>query len=149
MPGTPYDSDTELRAESNLTDANDGNHTAVEVEGPVLAEFHAMWELPTGTSPTLDMNIEVSRDGGSTFTVAASTRQFTESDAPGDDEDKFHVSIPVYIPKDTQADAYSGSLNRTSVRLNTVVAGTTPVFPNFQSWLAPCDMGSTYARENN
>lgn len=147
MPGTPIDSALILRAEASLTST--ATSTAIDVEGGSDAEWFAQWALPTGTTPTLDLKLEVSVDGGANYkTLALGRRQYVIGDAPAAGQLRYRVSQPVFIPRPTGADAYSGSQLRAKVRVVATVTGTSPVFPNMMSFLGVPTEGADRERES-
>lgn len=144
MAGSPYDSALELRAEANI--GATATTTAIDVEGGSEAEIHLMWQTPTGTSPTLQVDLEVSVDAGSTYVKRFRSRVFVAADAPASYESYAHYSFPVWIPRPTAVDSYRGSLPRAKARIVSTVGGTTPVFPNFRAFLGIPVYGYTRER---
>ncbi len=81
----PLDAELNLLTDATLDEATDGNGTHVEVQE--MAEVDALVSLgvsdaATDASDALDVTIEVSTDGGSTYIVAATFRQFLGTDVP-------------------------------------------------------------------
>ena len=151
MAGTPLDVNLDL-FDDDMNDANEGNGTAVTLDGPgpYDAELHVAFGAVTGTNPTFDAALQVSVDGGSNWVETATLRQFTDADAPEGGESRFHFSRPVFIPRVPRpsSPAWStASPDSVQVRLVSAVTGSsTPQFADCLVWLAPPDVGNTPAR---
>lgn len=146
MVGTPIDSN--LRLKSAATVSGTDVEAAIDVEPGSDAELHVAYTALT-SSATLKPYLEARVDGTNYVKIWEGPVVPTTEDAPGTTigtEIKVHFSAPVYIPKSTQADAYSGSLRRTSVRFGYTIGGSGTVTA-LEAWLAPVDEGSTPARE--
>lgn len=151
MAGTPIDGDLIL-ADEDLNDANEGAGTAVILDGPgpYDGELHVKFGAVTGTNPTLDINLEASLDGGSTWFVTGVLRQFDDDDTIPADASAFHYSRPVFIPgvpAPTSPQWSTAKPDPVRVRVNYTVTGSdTPQFADGVVWLATPDVGATSAR---
>lgn len=145
----PIDSALILRAAADI-DSGDSPETttAIEVEGGSIADVVLTWTGKSGTSPTLDVELEVSVDGGSTYEDLIKFRQFDENDVPTSPRTRFVVRRPVWIPQNTQSDAWAGSLRRTLVRIRSTIGGSsTPTFTAFEAYLDQFAGGSNRGYE--
>ena len=74
----PLDAELNLLTDATLDEATDGTHAHVEVQDTATVDalvsigFSA---APAAVDDTLDVNIEVSRDGGATYVVATTFRR--------------------------------------------------------------------------
>lgn len=142
----PIDSALILRAAGDITATE--TTTAIEVEGGSMADVVLTWTGNSGTSPTLDCELEVSVDGGSTYEDLIKFRQFDGNDDPVTPRTRFVVRRPVWIPQSTEADTWAGALNRTLVRLKSTIGGSaTPTFTAFEAYLDLFSGGSNRGYE--
>lgn len=130
----PIDAALTLRAASDISST--ATTTAIDVEGGSPADLVLAWNGTSGTSPTNDVSLEVSVDGGSTYKSIWKSRQFVAGDVPVAPATRFVIRRPVYIPQNTQADAWSGSARRTKVRIVSTIGGSaTPTFTSYEAYL--------------
>lgn len=144
--GTPIDNNLVLQAAATVSATQ--TTPSISVEPGSDAELHIAYTALTSTA-TLQVDLEAQADGTNWGKIARTGVIPTTEDAPGQtvaNEIKVHVSMPVYIPKSTVADAYSGSLGRIPLRAVETIGGSGTV-TGLQIWLAPRDDGSTGPRE--
>lgn len=148
--GLPIDANLVLHAAATVAHTDSPKTTsAIDVEPGSDGELHIAYTALTSTA-TLQVDLEARADGSNYNKIARTGVIPATEDAGGETsagvEEKVHVSLPVYIPKNTQADAYSGSLRRTQCRV-VITMGGSGNCTDLHIWLAPRDDGSTMARE--
>lgn len=116
--------DVNLRLENAVTRSTSGNSTAIDTEGGFYALARIFFGAITGTTPTDDISVGVSIDGGSTYFNAGKLPQIVGTD------DNLEIARPVYIPRPASGQTV------TKVRLQHIVAGTTPSYI-YTAWLEP------------
>jgi len=131
-----YDSSLLLKADGAVT--ADGQTTAITVEGGSWADWYVDMGAVSGTTPTLTLYLEASLDGGSSYAKIA-----TLNALDADDASTLFVRR-VWIPAPTTT---TSSNVRPSVRLNSVVGGTTPSF-TFESFLTAPSKGQVKGMPN-
>jgi hypothetical protein len=107
----------------------DGNTTAIDVEGGSMAEWAIRIGAVTGTSPTMTLWLQVSKDGGSTYTDLIGTPSLDTNDA------NQPLARLVYLPRPT------GTNKLLKVRTRADAGGTTPSF-TLVEFLRPPGFGS-------
>ncbi len=93
-----------------------GNGDDVNTEGGGFAEFRAHYGTITGTTPTCDLEVHASTDGGTVYRKIGTMPQVVGTD------DNKAVALMVYIPKPGSGQTV------TKVRYRAVIAGTSPSF---------------------
>lgn len=117
--------DVNLILDSGSTITANGQTTAIDTEGGFYAIVRELFGAITGTSPTLDTDLEVSIDGGSNYFKVASIPQLVGTD------DDIEIARVAYIPRPASGQTV------TKVRLSDVVSGTSPSFARTNSYLEP------------
>ncbi len=117
--------DVNLVLDSGQTLAATANTTAIDTEGGLFALFRLFGGTFGGTTPTLDIDLEVSTDGGSNYYKVGSMPQLDDGD------DDIEIARVAYIPK------LGSSQTVTKVRLAYTVTGTSPSFVIDKIFLEP------------
>lgn len=127
----PYDTNVLLNAQ-DAADSNEGNQTAVNVHGGVgIMVAMQIAGTITGTNPTLDVKVQYSDDGGTTYYDVIVFPQIDKDDRDannavqlGGTAGKKVIKRMGWLPRPKAAQNGVGKL-----RVNTTVGGTsTPTF---------------------
>lgn len=148
MAGTPIDNDVVLH-DATITATGNGTAVTLDGPGPYDGELHVKFGAVTGTTPTLDITLEASTDGGSTWFETGALRRFDSGDTIPTDASAFQYSRPVFIPGVPRPSSPTWATNEPAavqVRAVRTVAGTTPSFADAVIWLATPEEGATSAR---
>ncbi len=117
--------DVNLVLDSGQTVTATSQTTAIDVEGGMYCDFRLFMGTCTGTTPTLDADLEVSIDGGSNYYKVGSIPKLDESD------DDIVIARVAFIPKPASGQTV------TKVRLNYTVGGTSPSYGIDKAFLEP------------
>lgn len=111
----------------NAAVSSDSQSTAISVVGGEFAVVDVRSTVtPTDSDETIDITIEASVDGGSSYFKIGAFPQFVKAANKGNAGT--WVAVPVYIPR-AQANPDARGVNTaTKLRLNFDVGGTTPSF---------------------
>ena len=113
-----------------------GNSTAINVSGGDFAVVHIYSSVtPTDADETIAITVQASCDGTNYGTIGVFP---TLVKATNKGNAATRVAIPVYIPRAEANPAGRGTNTQTKVRLNYVVAGTTPSY-TLTAWIAPLE----------
>jgi hypothetical protein len=119
----------------NAAVTSNSTSTAINIAGGTFAVVELLSTVtPTDADETLDVDFQVSLDGGSSFLTLFSFPQLTKAADIGNAGT--HVAMACYIPRaDANPDARDGTDTPVEARLNFTVGGTTPSY-TIKAWVS-------------
>lgn len=107
--------------------------TAINIDGNQFAVVEVMSTVtPTDANETIDIEFQVSVDGGTDYITVAKFPQFSKADNKGNAGT--HLAMAAYIPRADANPNARGVDTRVKARLKFTVGGTTPSF-TLKSWV--------------
>jgi hypothetical protein len=118
--------DTNLRLYNSTVTAT-SNGDAIDIDGgqDVVVEVMSTVD-PTDADETLDIEFQVSLDGGTDYITICKFPQFEQTDDKGNADT--HVAMVGYVPRANANPDPRGENTRVKARLKFTVGGTTPSF---------------------